>query len=70
MARGPGPGFGDHHDGRKVPAEEALRIGICERLVGRGAAREAAEAMAQEILRFPAAAMRADRRTVHESYRI
>lgn len=54
--------------GRKVPAEEALRIGMCERVVGPGAAREAAEAMAREIARFPQAAVRADRRTVHESY--
>lgn len=54
--------------GRKVPAEEAVRIGLCEQVVSRGAAREAAEAMAGEIARFPQAAVRADRRTVHETY--
>jgi enoyl-CoA hydratase len=54
--------------GRKVPAEEALRIGMCEKVVPHGGAREAAEAMAQEIARFPQAAVRADRRTVHESH--
>jgi len=50
--------------GRKVTAEEALRIGCCEQLVPDGRAREAAEAMAHEIARFPQACMRADRRSV------
>ncbi len=54
--------------GRKVPADEALRIGMCEKVVAPGAAREAAEAMAREIARFPQAAVRADRRTVHETH--
>ena len=54
--------------GRKVPADEALRIGMCEQVVGRGQAREAAERMAREIARFPQAAVRADRRTVHETH--
>ncbi len=50
--------------GRKVEAEEALRIGLCEKVVARGEARAAAEAMAQEIARFPSGAMLADRRSV------
>ena len=54
--------------GRKVPAEEALRIGMCEQLVAHGGARDAAEAMARNIARFPQAAVRADRRSVLESY--
>lgn len=54
--------------GRKVPAEEALRIGMSEQVVAPGGARHAAEAMAQEIARFPQAAVRADLRTVHDSY--
>jgi enoyl-CoA hydratase len=49
--------------GRKVPAEEALRIGLCEKIVPHGEARTAAEAMAQEIARFPQGAMLADRRS-------
>ncbi len=49
--------------GRKVPAEEALRIGLCEQVVPKGEARAAAEAMAQEIARFPQGAMLADRRS-------
>jgi enoyl-CoA hydratase len=50
--------------GRKVPADEALRIGACERVVADGTAREAAEALAAEIARFPQMCMRADRRSV------
>ena len=50
--------------GRKVPAEEALRIGCCEQVVPDGTSRQAAEAMAYEIARFPQACMRADRRSV------
>lgn len=51
--------------GRKVPADEALRIGACERVVPDGESRPAAEALAHEIARFPQACMRADRRSVH-----
>jgi enoyl-CoA hydratase/carnithine racemase len=51
--------------GRKVPAEEALRIGACEQVVADGKSREYAEAMAHEIARFPQACVRADRRSVH-----
>jgi enoyl-CoA hydratase len=54
--------------GRKVEAEEAVRIGLCEQLVGLGGARAAAEALAHEIARFPQAAVRADRRSVIETY--
>lgn len=54
--------------GRKVPAEEALRIGLCEKVVPKGEARGAAEAMAQEIARFPQAAMLADRRSAYETH--
>ncbi|MGQ0656460.1 MAG: crotonase/enoyl-CoA hydratase family protein [Betaproteobacteria bacterium] len=51
--------------GRKVTAEEALRIGACEHVVEDGGARAFAEAMAHEIARFPQACMRADRRSVY-----
>jgi enoyl-CoA hydratase len=47
--------------GRKVTAEEAYRIGLAERIVPHGAAREAAEEMAHEIARFPQECVRADR---------
>ena len=51
--------------GRKVTAEEALRINLCERVVPDGTSRQAAEALAREIARFPQACMRADRRSVY-----
>ena len=51
--------------GRKVPAEEAHRIGACEHVVADGKSREFAEAMAHEIARFPQACTRADRRSVY-----
>jgi enoyl-CoA hydratase len=51
--------------GRKVPAEEALRIGACEHVVPEGQSREFAEAMAHEIARFPQVCTRADRRSVY-----
>src|SRR5919109_3723526 len=47
--------------GRKVTAEESYRIGLAEKVVPHGKAREAAEAMAQEIARFPQGCLRADR---------
>jgi enoyl-CoA hydratase len=51
--------------GRKVPADEALRIGACEHVVAEGRSREFAEALAQEIARFPQICTRADRRSVY-----
>ena len=50
--------------GRKIEAEEALRIGLCEYVVAEGQARAKAEALAQEIARFPNGCMRADRASV------
>src|SRR4051794_8105813 len=50
--------------GRKVPADECHRIGLCERVVPDGQSRAAAEALAHEIARFPQGCMRADRRSV------
>src|SRR5437660_2825436 len=51
--------------GRKVQADEALRIGACEHVVPNGKCREFAEAMAHEIARFPQACERADRRPAY-----
>jgi enoyl-CoA hydratase len=51
--------------GRKVQADEALRIGACEHVVPNGKCREFAEAMAHEIARFPQACVRADRRSAY-----
>ena len=47
--------------GRAVGAREALAMGLANRVVPDGAAREAAEALAAEIARFPQACLRADR---------
>ncbi|MGB7739027.1 MAG: crotonase/enoyl-CoA hydratase family protein [Steroidobacteraceae bacterium] len=47
--------------GRGVGAEEALAIGLVNRVVPHGESRSAAEALAQEIAAFPQACLRADR---------
>lgn len=54
--------------GRKVPAEEALRIGMCEYVVPHGEARAKAEALAMEISRFPQKCVRADRASVYRQH--
>ena len=50
--------------GRKVEADECLRIGLCERVVPHGASRAAAETLARELAKFPQECLRADRRSV------
>lgn len=52
--------------GRPVGAEEALRMGLADRVVDDGAARSAAEALAAEIGGFPQGCMRSDRLAVYE----
>ena len=52
--------------GRPVSAEEALRIGLADRLVRDGESREAAEALAQELARFPQNCLRSDRLSAYE----
>jgi enoyl-CoA hydratase len=47
--------------GRPVGAHEALRMGLANRLVGRGEACAQAIALAREIARFPQKCLRADR---------
>ena len=53
--------------GRKVPAEECLRIGLCEYLVPNGEARAKAEELAHDIAAFPPVCVRADRRSAIKS---
>ena len=48
--------------GRKIDAEECLHIGLCERVVPKGNAREAAEQMALQVAQFPQVCLRADLR--------
>lgn len=50
--------------GRAVGAEEALRIGLVERVVEPGMALDAARKLAAEIAAFPQAGLRGDRRSV------
>jgi enoyl-CoA hydratase len=52
--------------GRPVDAEEALRIGLADRVVEDGTSRAAAEALAAEIARFPQRCLRSDRLSVLE----
>src|SRR3954463_248346 len=47
--------------GRPVGAEEAMRIGLANRLVPKGEARTRAVALAKDIAAFPQACMRSDR---------
>jgi enoyl-CoA hydratase/carnithine racemase len=50
--------------GRAVPADEALQIGLVDRVVHAGHALAGALAMARELAAFPQAGLRADRRSV------
>jgi enoyl-CoA hydratase len=52
--------------GRPVYAEEALRIGLVDRVVPKGRARAAAEALAGEIARFPQTCMLGDRASIYD----
>jgi len=54
--------------GRQVMANECLRIGLCEYVVGEGEARAKAEALAHDIARFPQQCMRADVASAKASY--
>ena len=49
--------------GRKVPASECERIGLCEYLTEDNTSRERAENLAQDIAKFPQHCVRADRRS-------
>jgi enoyl-CoA hydratase len=54
--------------GRPVPANEAYAMGLANRVVGRGEARAAAEALAGDIARMPPLCMRNDRSSVYEQF--
>jgi enoyl-CoA hydratase len=51
--------------GRGVDAQEALAIGLVNRVVPKGEARNAAERLAAELAELPQAAMRADRMSAY-----
>jgi enoyl-CoA hydratase len=52
--------------GREVRAQEALAMGLVNRVVDDGGARGAAERLAFEIARFPQACMKSDRMSAYE----
>ena len=54
--------------GRAVTAAEAFSIGLANRVVKKGEAREAAEALALEIANVPQVCMRNDRRSAYEQH--
>ncbi|MGZ4675918.1 MAG: crotonase/enoyl-CoA hydratase family protein [Acidimicrobiia bacterium] len=54
--------------GREVGADEALAMGLANRVVEPGTARDAAVALATDIARFPQTCMRLDRRSSYEQW--
>jgi enoyl-CoA hydratase len=54
--------------GRAVGAEEARSMGLANRVVPKGKAREAAESLAREIAAFPQVCMRGDRQSAYEQF--
>ena len=54
--------------GRRVPADECSRIGLCEYVVPNGEVRAKAEELASTIARFPPVCVRADRRSTIKSH--
>jgi len=54
--------------GREVGAQEALAMGLCNRVVPRGRARSEAESVALEIARFPQVCLRADRISAYRQW--
>jgi enoyl-CoA hydratase len=56
--------------GRPVGAEEALSMGLANRVVEPGASRAEAEALAEELLRFPQRCLLSDRRSTYEQWEL
>ena len=54
--------------GRPVAAFEALQMGLVNRVVAKGTAREEAEKLAREIAAFPQVCMRQDRLSAYEQF--
>ena len=54
--------------GRAVGAEEALRWGLADRVVPKGTAREAAEALARDLAALPQLCLRSDRLSAYEQW--
>ncbi|MCB1704727.1 MAG: crotonase/enoyl-CoA hydratase family protein [Halioglobus sp.] len=56
--------------GRSVDAEEALQMGLANRVVPDGEGREAALALAQQLGRFPQHCLRSDRLSAYEQWEL
>jgi len=54
--------------GRAVGAQEALAMGLCNRVVPKGKAREEAQKLAHELARFPQICLRADRMSAYRQW--
>jgi enoyl-CoA hydratase len=54
--------------GRPVDAEEALRMGLANRVVAPGTSRVEAEALARQLARFPQRCLLSDRRSAYEQW--
>ena len=54
--------------GRKVESAEALQMGLCNRVVPTGQAREGALALARQLAAFPQRTMRADRMSAYRQW--
>src|SRR5215471_13795035 len=54
--------------GRAVGAQEALTMGLCNRVVPKGKAREEAQKLAREIARFPQLCMKTDRMSAYQQW--
>ncbi len=56
--------------GRAVGAEEALAMGLANRVVAPGTARSAAEELAADLARFPFVCLQADRQSAYEQWNL
>jgi enoyl-CoA hydratase len=56
--------------GRPVGADEALAMGLANRVVANGEARAAAQRLAHEIARFPQICVRTDRQSTYEQWNL
>ncbi len=56
--------------GRQVSGEEALRMGLANRVVPKGSALEAAIALARDLAKFPQVCLRSDRLAVYEQWHL
>ena len=54
--------------GRPVDAVEALNMGLANRVVKAGTAREEAERLAQQIIQFPQHCLKSDRQSAYEQF--